>query len=263
VPLLNDQSRLKSVGAEGVHLGQDDTDVMAARAQLGPLPFIGLTVKTVAQAWSAPLRVIDYVGIGGVFSTASKDNPDPPIGLTGLREMVRVFRYRIGNFPMCAIAGINADNAADVIAAGVDGVSVVSRSRAPSRAAARRCAQRSMGACTLRGVPAVGAAGLSAMTAIALTIAGCDSRRRRHPADLRHFCARRLRGERHHPLTAQNTKGVAGIHDVPPEFVTDRSTPCSRTSIDAVKIGMLAHADHRRCGARSIATPRATSSIRS
>jgi thiamine-phosphate pyrophosphorylase len=165
VPLIiNDHVAVAiEVGADGVHLGQDDTDVMTARTQLGPLPFIGLTIKTTAQAWSAPLRVIDYVGIGGVFSTGSKDNPDPPIGLAGLREIVRVFRYRIGNFPMCAIAGINAGNAAEVIAAGVDGVSVISAlSRAPDpRAAARGLRATIDGAlarCAPR-VPAVGAVG--------------------------------------------------------------------------------------------------------
>jgi thiamine-phosphate pyrophosphorylase len=151
------------VGAEGVHLGQDDTDVMTARTRLGPIPFIGLSVKTPAQAWSAPLRIIDYVGIGGVFATTSKNNPDPPIGLAGLREIVRIFRYRIGNFPMCAIAGINAGNAADVIAAGADGVSVISAlSKAPDPTAAGRALRGIIDAALARSapkVPAVGAAG--------------------------------------------------------------------------------------------------------
>jgi thiamine-phosphate pyrophosphorylase len=165
VPLIvNDHVDVAiEAGADGVHLGQDDMNVAAARARLGPVPFIGLTIKTPAQAWAAPLRLIDYVGIGGVFGTASKNNPDPPIGLEGLRGIVRIFRYRMGNFPMCAIAGINAGNAADVIAAGVDGISVISAlSLAPDPTAA---------ACTLRAtvdaaleryapkVPAVGAAG--------------------------------------------------------------------------------------------------------
>jgi thiamine-phosphate pyrophosphorylase len=151
------------VGAEGVHLGQDDTDVMTARTRVGPILFIGLSVKTPAQAWSAPLRIIDYVGIGGVFATTSKNNPDPPIGLAGLREIVRIFRYRIGNFPMCAIAGINAGNAADVIAAGADGVSVISAlSKAPDPTAAARGLRGIVDAALVRSapkVPAVGAAG--------------------------------------------------------------------------------------------------------
>jgi thiamine-phosphate pyrophosphorylase len=149
-------------GAAGVHLGQDDTDVATARERLGPVPFIGLTIKTPAQAWAAPLRLIDYVGIGGVFATGSKNNPDPPIGLEGLKEIARIFRHRMGNFPMCAIAGITAKNASAVIEAGADGVSVISAlSLAPDPTAAA-CALRAvvdaaLAHCAPR-VPAVGAA---------------------------------------------------------------------------------------------------------
>jgi thiamine-phosphate pyrophosphorylase len=165
VPLIiNDHIDVAiEAGADGVHLGQEDLDVATARARLGPVPFIGLTIKTQAQAWAAPLRLIDYVGIGGVFGTASKNNPDPPIGLEGLRAIVRIFRYRMGNFPMCAIAGINTSNAGDVISAGVDGVSVISAlSLAPDPTAAA-CALRAVVDAALTRcapkVPAVGAAG--------------------------------------------------------------------------------------------------------
>jgi thiamine-phosphate pyrophosphorylase len=148
--------------ADGVHLGQDDLDVATARERLGPVPFIGLTIKTPAQAWAAPLRLIDYVGIGGVFATGSKNNPDPPIGLEGLKGIAHIFRYRMGNFPMCAIAGITAENAGMVIEAGADGVSVISAlSLAPDPTAAA-CALRAvvdaaLARCAPR-VPAVGAA---------------------------------------------------------------------------------------------------------
>jgi thiamine-phosphate pyrophosphorylase len=165
VPLIiNDRVDVAiEAGADGVHLGQEDMDVATARARLGPLPFIGLTIKNSQQAWAAPLRLIDYVGIGGVFSTTSKNNPNAPIGLDGLRAIVRVFRYRMGNFPMCAIAGINAGNAGDVIIAGVDGVSVISAlSLAPDPTAAA-CALRAVVDAALARcapkVPAVGAAG--------------------------------------------------------------------------------------------------------
>jgi thiamine-phosphate pyrophosphorylase len=146
-----------------VHLGQDDMDAARARARLGPVPFIGLTIKTPAQAWAAPLRLIDYVGIGGVFGTASKNNTDPPIGLDGLRAIVKIFRHRIGNFPMCAIAGISAANAAGVIEAGVDGVSVISAlSHAADATAAalelRAIVDAALARCAPK-VPAVGAAG--------------------------------------------------------------------------------------------------------
>jgi thiamine-phosphate pyrophosphorylase len=128
VPLIvNDRVDVAlEAGADGVHLGQEDMSVAQAREILGPGPFIGLSIKTTEQAQAAPLGLLDYVGIGGIYGTISKNNPNPPIGTDGLRRIVRVFRDRIGNFPMCAIAGINASNAADVIAAGVDGVAVIS-----------------------------------------------------------------------------------------------------------------------------------------
>src|SRR5262249_26986113 len=122
--------------ADGVHLGQEDGNVFEARERLGPGPFIGLSVQTEEHARAAPLAVIDYVGIGGVFATSSKSGSRPPIGINGLRQIVDIFHARIGNFPMCAIAGITKDNAADAIAAGADGVSVISAlSHAPDPAA--------------------------------------------------------------------------------------------------------------------------------
>jgi thiamine-phosphate pyrophosphorylase len=83
-------------------------------------------VKTVEQAEAAPIDLLDYVGIGGVFATSSKDNPDPPIGPEGLAQIVGVLRPRAREFPLCAIAGIDASNAGGAIAAGVDGVAVIS-----------------------------------------------------------------------------------------------------------------------------------------
>ena len=77
--------------------------------------------------------MLDYAAIGGVFATASKDNPDPPIGIEGLRIIAQVFRRRYAGLPLCAIAGIDASNAGQTIAAGINGVSVISAlSLAPS-----------------------------------------------------------------------------------------------------------------------------------
>jgi thiamine-phosphate pyrophosphorylase len=141
VPLIvNDRVDVaRDSGADGVHLGQEDMSVAQARDILGPAPFIGLSIKTVEQARAAPLGTLDYVGIGGVFGTTSKHNTSGPIGPDGLARIVGVFRQRIGNFPACGIAGISAANAAQVIAAGADGVSVISAlSRAPDPVAATR-----------------------------------------------------------------------------------------------------------------------------
>jgi thiamine-phosphate pyrophosphorylase len=128
VPLLiNDRVDVAlASGSDGVHVGQDDMAVEDARRLLGADAIIGLSVKTVAQAEAAPLDLLDYAGIGGVFATSSKDNPSPPIGPAGLARIVGVFRRRGPEFPLCGIAGIDASNAGDAIAAGADGVAVIS-----------------------------------------------------------------------------------------------------------------------------------------
>jgi len=128
VPLLvNDRVDIAlAAEADGVHIGQDDMAPADARLLLGRNAIIGLSIKTIAQAEAAPLEHLDYVAIGGVFATASKDNTSAPIGLSGLHSIVQAVHARAANFPICAIAGINADNAAEVIAAGADGVSVIS-----------------------------------------------------------------------------------------------------------------------------------------
>jgi thiamine-phosphate pyrophosphorylase len=109
-----------------VHLGQDDMKMEDARRLLGPSSIIGLSIKTVAEAEEAPVELLDYVGIGGVFATSSKDNPAPPIGVAGLARIIEAVRRRAPNLPACGIAGITLDNAADTIAAGADGVAVIS-----------------------------------------------------------------------------------------------------------------------------------------
>lgn len=128
VPLLiNDRVDVAlAVGAGGVHVGWDDMEAPLARRLLGPGAIIGLSIKNLAQVSAAPLEVLDYVCIGGVFATTSKDNPDPPVGLAGLKELAAAVRRRAARLPAGAIAGIDASNAADVIAAGADGIAVIS-----------------------------------------------------------------------------------------------------------------------------------------
>ena len=110
-----------------------------ARRLLGPGAIIGLSLKTTAQAAAAPLDLIDYAGIGGVYGTTSKTTKSTPIGPVGLTRVIEELHRRKAGFPTCGIAGINTSNAAEVIAAGADGVSVISAlSLAPDpRAAAR------------------------------------------------------------------------------------------------------------------------------
>ena len=141
IPLLiNDRVDVAlAAQADGVHVGQDDMPVADARLLLGRSAIIGLSVKTLAQAQAAPLELLDYVAIGGVYATTSKDNTAAPIGIDGLRTIAQAIRTRKPGFPICAIAGITDANAADVIAAGADGVAVISAlSLAPDPAAAAR-----------------------------------------------------------------------------------------------------------------------------
>ncbi len=141
VPLLvNDRVDVAlAAEADGVHIGQDDMAPEDARLLLGRSAIIGLSINTVALAQAAPLEFLDYVAIGGVYATTSKDNTKASIGIAGLGEIVRTVRARDPDFPICAIAGITAGNAAGVIAAGADGVAVISAlSLAPDPAAAAR-----------------------------------------------------------------------------------------------------------------------------
>ena len=146
VPLIvNDRADVAlAAGADGVHVGWDDIAVEDARRLLGDKSIIGLSIKTMQQAQAAPLDLLDYVCIGGVFATSSKDNPDPPIGVGGFKTLAAAIRARAPKLPVGAIAGIDAHNAAPLIDAGADGVAVISAlSLAPDPRAAAR---------TLRGI---------------------------------------------------------------------------------------------------------------
>src|SRR5579875_173390 len=156
IPLLvNDRVDVAlAAQADGVHLGQDDMEAADARRLLGPAAVIGLSVKTLEEAEAVPLDVVDYVAVGGVFATASKQNPGPPIGLDGLRRIAGALRRRRADLPLCAIAGITAGNAAEVIAAGADGVAVISAlSLAPDPAAAARALRAAVDAALQRRRP--------------------------------------------------------------------------------------------------------------
>lgn len=128
VPLLiNDRADVAgAAGADGVHLGQSDMEAGDARHILGPEAIVGITVRTEGEARAADLDAADYVGLGGVFATSSKQNETPPIGIDGLKHLAGLIRERRAGMPLVAIAGIDASNAASVIGAGADGVAVIS-----------------------------------------------------------------------------------------------------------------------------------------
>jgi len=142
VPLIiNDRVDVAlAAGADGVHVGQNDMPADDARRLPGRGPLLGLSIKTTEEARVAPLDVVDYVGVGGVYATTSKHNPQPPIGAAGLRTLIEVIRAPAPGMPVAAIAGIDETNAAEVIAAGADGIAVIAalaRAKDPARAAKR------------------------------------------------------------------------------------------------------------------------------
>jgi len=120
--IINDRADIAAlVDAAGVHLGQDDLPVAAARQILGAGKIIGYSTHTVAQAEAAAGdAVADYIGFGPLYLTTSKHRPDPVQGLAGLRQV----RARV-SLPIVAIGGITADTMADVLAAGADAVAMI------------------------------------------------------------------------------------------------------------------------------------------
>lgn len=123
VPLIvNDRPDVAlAAGAAGVHLGQDDLPVADARAMMGPDALIGLSITDPAQLARCDWDLIDHLGAGPVFATATKADAAPPLGLPGLRAICAAARV-----PVVAIGGIGPDNAADCLAAGAAGLAVVS-----------------------------------------------------------------------------------------------------------------------------------------
>ena len=121
--LINDRVDIAmAIGAQGVHLGQDDLPPEAARRLLGNEAIIGYSTHNVEQAQQALTLPIDYIAIGPIFETASKSDTSPTLGL----ERLRAVRQVIGNFPLVAIGGISHANAREVIDAGADSVAVIS-----------------------------------------------------------------------------------------------------------------------------------------
>jgi thiamine-phosphate pyrophosphorylase len=123
--IINDRVDIAlALGADGVHLGQDDLDAEAARRLLGAEAIIGVSTHSLEQVLEAALLPVDYIAIGPIFDTSSKENPDPSIGLEGLR---RVRASLAGDRkPLVAIGGIDRVNARAALDAGADAVATIS-----------------------------------------------------------------------------------------------------------------------------------------
>jgi len=119
--IINDRPDIAAmVGAGGVHVGQEDLPVEAARAIVGERLWVGVSTHNIEQLRDADATSADYVAIGPIFPTGTKDNPDPVVGV----EFVRAAR-RMTRKPLVAIGGITVESAADVFGAGADSIAVV------------------------------------------------------------------------------------------------------------------------------------------
>lgn len=121
--IINDRVDIAfTLGADGVHLGQDDLPPAEARKILGANAIIGFSTHSIEQALEAAGLPVDYIAFGPVYDTTTKENPDRTVGLDALRSV----RKAIGSFPLVAIGGINSGNIRPVFEAGADSAAIIS-----------------------------------------------------------------------------------------------------------------------------------------
>lgn len=127
--IINDRVDISlAAGADGVHLGQDDLPPVQARKILGKKAIIGFSTHSVKQAFEAVKLPVDYIAIGPVFATSTKENPDAVVGTEGVKKV----REKIGDFPLVAIGGIDFENAQSILQSGADSIAVISALLNPS-----------------------------------------------------------------------------------------------------------------------------------
>ncbi|RSL34954.1 thiamine phosphate synthase [Salibacterium salarium] len=128
--IVNDDVDLAlAVKADGIHVGQDDTSLTEVKRRCPKSMFIGISAKTIAEAKDAQDHGADYLGVGPMYSTSTKEDAESPIGPQAIRQM----REAGVTIPIVGIGGIDETNAKDVMNAGADGISVISAiSKAPN-----------------------------------------------------------------------------------------------------------------------------------
>ena len=120
--IMNDRADLcLAANFDGVHVGQDDLSPESVRTIIGPDRWLGVSTHNPEQLREADLTSADYLAIGPVFATSSKERPDPVVGLEGVRQARTLTRK-----PLVAIGGITRANARSVIDAGADSIAVIS-----------------------------------------------------------------------------------------------------------------------------------------
>lgn len=118
--VMNDRADIARLTKAALHLGQDDLPPSAARKILGPDLIVGFSTHNEQQLRAAASEPVDYLAIGPIFGTATKENPDPVVGLDELRRL-RALTDR----PLVAIGGITRARATEVLAAGADSIAVI------------------------------------------------------------------------------------------------------------------------------------------
>ncbi|WP_270366006.1 bifunctional hydroxymethylpyrimidine kinase/phosphomethylpyrimidine kinase [Microbacterium algeriense] len=222
-------ARAHGARVDGVHLGQGDASVLRARRVLGPDALIGLTANTPAHleaVHALPVGTVDYLGVGVIRPTPTKADHPAPLGVEGFRDLAA--RTPL---PCVAIGGVGIDDTEDLRDAGAAGLAVVSALCAVADPAATAAAFRRRW--SAGSVPRI------------LSIAGSDpSGGAGIQADLKSIAANGGYGMAVlTALTAQNTRGVRGVHVPPAKFLRAQLDAVSDDIvIDAVKIGMLADA---------------------
>ena len=120
--IINDRIDIAlAVNADGVHLGQDDMPCRAARELLGDGYIIGISATNLSEAVEAAKDGADYIGLGPIYPTISKDDAAPAMGIEGLEKVVSAV-----SVPVVAIGGLTADNIGGVVAAGAAGIATIS-----------------------------------------------------------------------------------------------------------------------------------------
>jgi hydroxymethylpyrimidine kinase/phosphomethylpyrimidine kinase/thiamine-phosphate diphosphorylase len=224
--IINDSVELARIcQADGVHLGQDDGSISAARKVLGSNAIIGVSTRNRAMAIQAQQQGADYIGVGSIYPTATKQDA-VHIGLGELKQI----RAAV-DIPIVAIGGIDSGGLADVIAAGANGAALVSAIMAdpqPTIAARELCLQFNRPlplphgrVLTIAGSDSSGGAGIQADIK-SITLLGS-------------YASSAITA-----LTVQNTHGVSAIHAPPASFVGQQiEAVLSDIGADVIKTGML------------------------
>ena len=228
--LVNDSTELAvACFADGVHLGQDDGSVHDARKLLGENKLIGVSTRNVDQALKAEMAGADYIGVGSIFPTNTKDDAE----LVGIETLNKV--RRAVKIPLVAIGGVSWMNAAEALEAGADSLAVISAiSEDPNPALAakelallfnNRKASEETRVMTIAGSDSGGGAGIQADLKT-ITLLGS-------------FGASAIT-----VLTAQNTLGVHGLSPAAASFIAKQAEAViTDIGVDTIKTGMLYNAE--------------------